>query len=110
MTGWPSQELHPEAYRALVEGAPAILYIDRPDELSTNLYTSPQVVDLLGYSVEEWMRDAELWFRALHPEDRERAVEEHRASNAEGQRFLSEYRILSKDGREVWIRDEAVPV
>ena len=110
MTGWPSQELHPEAYRALVEGAPAILYIDRPDEMSTNLYTSPQVVDLLGYSVEEWMRDAELWFRALHPEDRERAVEEHRASNAGGQRFLSEYRILSKDGREVWIRDEAVPV
>jgi PAS domain S-box-containing protein len=110
MTGWPSQELHPEAYRALVEGAPAILYIDRPDEMSTNLYTSPQVVDLLGYSVEEWMRDAELWFRALHPEDRERAVEEHRASNTGGQRFLSEYRILSKDGREVWIRDEAVPV
>jgi PAS domain-containing protein len=56
------------------------------------------------------MRDAELWFRALHPDDRERAVEEHRASNAEGERFLSEYRILAKDGREVWIRDEAVPV
>ena len=47
--------------------------------MSTNLYTSPQVVDLLGYSVEEWMRDAELWFRALHPDDRERAVAEHRA-------------------------------
>ena len=42
------EELHPEAYRALVEGAPAILYIDRPDELSTNLYTSPQIVELLG--------------------------------------------------------------
>ena len=56
------------------------------------------------------MRDPELWIRALHPDDRERAVKEHRASNAEGQRFLSEYRILSKDGREVWLRDEAVPV
>ena len=63
MEGWPGQELHPDAYRALVEGAPAILYIDRPDELSTNLYTSPQIVGLLGYSVEEWMRDAELWVR-----------------------------------------------
>lgn len=110
MTGWPGQDLHPEAYRALVEGAPAILYIDRPDELSTNLYTSPQIVELLGYSVEEWMRDAELWVRCLHPVDRERVVREHRTSNADRERFNCEYRILAKDGREVWIRDEAVPV
>ena len=103
-------ELHPDAYRALVEGAPVILYIDRPDELSTNLYTSPQIVDLLGYDVEEWMRDPELWVRCLHPEDRDRVVEEHRASNVRGERFLEEYRFLAKDGREVWIRDEAVPV
>ena len=108
--GWPSQELHPDAYRALVEGAPAILYIDRPDELSTNLYTSPQIVDLLGYSVEEWMEDAELWVRSIHPADRERVVNEHRTTNARGERFRCEYRILSKAGREVWIRDEAVPV
>ena len=107
---WPGQQLHPEAYRALVEGAPAILYIDRPDELSTNLYTSPQVVDLLGYTVEEWMADTELWVRSLHAADRERVVREHRASNVGGERFLSEYRILARDGREVWIRDEAVPV
>jgi PAS domain S-box-containing protein len=110
MNEWPSQELHPDAYRQLVEGAPAILYIDRPDELSTNLYTSPQIVELLGYSVREWMEDAELWVRSIHPDDRERVVREHRTTNARAERFLAEYRILSKAGREVWIRDEAVPV
>src|SRR5688572_27871851 len=110
MKRWPGHELHPDAYRALVEGAPAILYIDWPDEFSTKLDTSPQIVGLLGYSVEEWMRDAELWVRSLHPGDRERVVREHRASNVKGERFLSDYRIRAKDGREVWIRDEAVPV
>ena len=109
MTGWPPQELHPDAYRKLVEGSPAILYIDRPDELSTNLYTSPQIVELLGYSAREWMEDAELWVRSIHPEDRERVVQEHRATNARAEPFVAEYRILSKAGREVWIRDEAVP-
>jgi PAS domain S-box-containing protein len=109
MAGWPTQELHPDAYRRLVEGAPAILYIDRPDELSTNLYTSPQIVELLGYTVQEWMEDAELWVRSIHPADRERVVQEHRDTNARAERFVSEYRILSKAGREVWIRDEAVP-
>ena len=108
--GWPTHELHPDAYRALVEGAPAILYIDRPDDLSTNLYTSPQVADLLGYGVREWSEDPELWVRCLHPDDRDRVVERHRDSNRRGERFLEEYRIRAKDGREVWIRDEAVPV
>jgi PAS domain S-box-containing protein len=103
-------DLHPEAYRALVEGAPVVLYIDRPDELSTNLYTSPQIVPLLGYDVAEWMDDPELWVRCLHPEDRDRVVGAHEASNSRGERFLEEYRIVAKDGREVWIRDEAVPV
>ena len=69
---WRFDELHPDAYRMLVEGVPAILYIDRPDELSTNLYTSPQIESLLGYSVEEWMADPELWRTSIHPEDRDR--------------------------------------
>jgi PAS domain S-box-containing protein len=110
MTSWRFDELHPEAYRTLVEGAPAILYIDRPDELSTNLYTSPQVVELLGFSVEEWRSDPELWVSQIHQDDRERVELAHRISNERGERFVEEYRFLTKDGREVWIRDEAVPV
>ena len=43
----PSVLDDPDVYRSLVEGIPAILYIDRPDDLSTNFYTSPQAVDLL---------------------------------------------------------------
>ena len=63
-------DLHPEAYRTLVEGVPAILYIDRPDELSTNLYTSPQVEPILGFTVEEWRSDPELWRQAAAPRRR----------------------------------------
>src|SRR5918994_1242939 len=103
-------DLHPDAYRALVEGAPVVLYIDRPDALSTNLYTSPQIVPLLGYDVAEWMNDPELWVRCLHADDRDRVVAAHERSNTRGERFLEEYRLFASDGREVWIRDEAVPV
>ncbi len=107
---WRVDTLHPDAYRMLVEGVPAVLYIDRPDEPSTNLYTSPQVVELLGFSVEEWRSDPDLWKRQLHPEDRERIMQAHETSNELGERFLEEYRFTTRDGREVWIRDEAVPV
>jgi PAS domain S-box-containing protein len=108
--GWPFDELHPDAYRMLVEGVPAVLYIDRPDDLSTNLYTSPQIEALLGYPLHEWMADPELWRGVIHPGDRERVLAANEASNRTGGSYLEEYRVLAKDGRTVWIRDEAAPV
>jgi PAS domain S-box-containing protein len=108
--GVHSEPLDPNAYRALVEGVPAILYIDEPDELSTNRYTSPQLVEILGFTLEEWTSDPDLWVRRIHPGDRERVTEENRISNETGGRFFSEYRLLARDGREVWFRDEAVLV
>ena len=103
-------DLHPEAYKTLVEGVPAILYIDRPDELSTNLYTSPQVEPILGFTVEEWRADPELWRKQLHPDDVDSALETHRASNTGVSPYLDEYRIRTKDGRTLWMHDEAWPV
>jgi PAS domain S-box-containing protein len=108
--GWTFDELHPDAYRMLVEGVPAVLYIDRPDALSTNLYTSPQIESLLGYPLQEWMADPELWRGVIHPDDRERVLAANEASNRSGDAYLEEYRVLTKDGRSVWIRDEAAPV
>ena len=109
MTERPSLD-DPEVYRMLVEGIPAIVYVDEPDELSTNFYTSPQAVELLGYTQEEWASIPDLWVRSMHPDDRERVLEENRRSNRDADRFLSEYRLLAKDGRSVWIRDEATIV
>jgi PAS domain S-box-containing protein len=97
-----------DLYRALVEGVPAIVYVDDPDEHSTNFYTSPQAVDLLGYSQEEWGSTPDLWIDKIHPDDVGRVLEENRRSNAEGDRFFAEYRMVTRDEHVVWIRDEAV--
>ncbi len=94
----------------LVEGIPAIVYVDETDELSTNFYTSPQAVELLGYTQEEWATVPDLWVTHMHPDDRERVLEENRRSNRDLDRFFSEYRMLAKDGRLVWLRDEATIV
>jgi two-component system, NarL family, sensor histidine kinase UhpB len=97
-------------YRLLVEGAPAVLYVDAVDEPSTNVYTSPQIERLLGYSVEEWREDPELWISRLHADDRERVLLEHRESNRTGRPFRAEYRLFARDGTERWFVDEAVIV
>jgi PAS domain S-box-containing protein len=101
-----------EAFKTLAEGVPAILYIDAPDEASTNLYTSPQIEEILGYSPEEWMNRPAMWLELLHPDDVERVTrlndESNRAAGSEP--FLAEYRLRARDGRVVWFRDEALMV
>src|SRR5687768_1707273 len=59
-------------YRALVEEAPAVIYMEQGDREHTLLYMSPFVETLLGYPVEAFFADPGLWMARVHPEDRER--------------------------------------
>lgn len=99
-------------YRTLVEQIPMITYITPLDKTSGTLYISPQVEAILGFSPQEWLSVADLWVRQLHPDDRQRVLHEIVGDPlrqcAIGLR--SEYRMLSKDKRVVWFRDEAVVV
>jgi diguanylate cyclase (GGDEF)-like protein/PAS domain S-box-containing protein len=94
-------------YQDLVEQLPLVVYVDAVDDNASNIYTSPQVEPLLGYTVEEWVSDPDLFANILHPDDRERVLGEIRRTNASGERFVSEYRVLTKGGDVVWIRDES---
>ncbi|HWO70210.1 MAG TPA: EAL domain-containing protein [Actinomycetota bacterium] len=97
-------------YRALVEQIPAIVYVDVADESMSTAYVSPQIRDLLGISPEEYIADPDLWYKHLHPDDKERALAAYLAGRDSGEPFTFEYRLLARDGRVVWFRDSAVVV
>lgn len=97
-------------YRALVEHSTAITYIDALDEESSNLYTSPQIETLLGYSCEEWVQDHALWQKIIYADDHERVQKENLRTNATGEPFSMDYRVCTKDGRVIWVHDEAILV
>jgi len=101
-------------YRALVEQIPAIIYTQVEDPTSPtgfrDTFVSPQTESMLGYSPEEWRADPTLWMKATHPDDVERVVAEDRESVAGDAPFHCEYRMIARDGRTVWIKDEAVLV
>lgn len=91
--------------RSLVEHLPGIAYID--DIGGVGRYASPQVESILGYTPEEWLSDSQLWSRILHEEDRDRALAQLAAGEAAGGSFTYLYRLIARDGRIVWIRDQA---
>jgi diguanylate cyclase (GGDEF)-like protein/PAS domain S-box-containing protein len=92
--------------RAIVENVPAIVYTAEAGPSGRWLYVSPQVELLLGFSPEEWMADSGLWFRQIHPDDQARVtLEEEGQWQKRALGGASEYRMLTRDGRVVWVRD-----
>ena len=95
------------AYRAFLEQLPVITYLSHPEENGRTLFVSPQVEAMLGYSVADWLSGRVMWLELIHPEDRERTWAEFARNQPGKERFSVEYRLLSKDGRFVWFRDDA---
>ena len=98
-------------YRDLVERLPVTVFIDSLAAIDApSVYISPHIERLVGYSPEEWIADPNLWSRSVHPEDRERVMDSWHRHQAEGTPMVEEYRLHHRDGREIWVRDEAVVV
>jgi PAS domain S-box-containing protein len=95
-------------YRALVENLPAITYIAEVGVLGRWLYVSPQIQSILGFSPEEWLADASNWINHVHADDRERALEAETRFWEIGGIYRADYRMIARDGRVIWLRDDAV--
>ncbi|MBI5250801.1 MAG: PAS domain S-box protein [Desulfomonile tiedjei] len=70
-------------------------------------YISPQIETVLGFSPAKYQEDPDLWRKQLHPDDRDRVIAEVTRGHIPGETFVQEYRMLSRDRRIVWLRDEA---
>ena len=102
-----------ERYRTLAENIPAIIYVHKPRQSAATpydyevSYISPPVEDILGYPPHMFIENRALWNEIVHPDDRAEVVAEDQHTDETGDPFSMEYRMISRDGRVVWVRDEA---
>jgi PAS domain S-box-containing protein len=94
-------------FRALVETLPAIVYIDSHERNPSSLYVSPQTEEISGYAPEAWLADRDLWWKLLHPDDRERMRREWALAHEREGLMNAEYRLFHRDGRLIWMEDVA---
>ncbi len=97
-------------YRSLVENIPAVTYIAAVDETSTTLFINEQIENLLGFKPKEWKEAHDSWLNQIHPDDRERVLTEVSVAHRTQEPFMSEYRMISRDGRVIWMSDRAVTI
>jgi hypothetical protein len=81
-------------------------YADAPGAVELK-ELSPGVEDVLGFSMDEWRSDPQLWQRLLHPEDAGRVVAATWRTTFQGITYAETYRMISRDSQIVWIRDRA---
>jgi len=97
-------------YRQLIEQVPAITYMAERGAEGRWYYVSPQITRILGFTPAEWMSDSQRWRKQVHPDDLERVLAEEQTLFREGDAYRIEYRLRSRDGKDVWVRDEATYV
>jgi PAS domain S-box-containing protein len=94
-------------FRSLVEQLPAVVFYAALGDEDNEIYVSPQIEALLGFTQEEWLTNPLLWYTQLHPDDHDIVIEAFTRGVQTGGPFRAEVRFLSRDGEEVWILGEA---
>jgi PAS domain S-box-containing protein len=96
-------------YRSLTNHLPLATYVRSLGAEPTTTFVSPQIDRITGYSADEWLEDPDLFLRLVHQDDRDAVVAAWDAVDA-ANGLRTSYRLVSRDGRIVWVRDEAVAV
>jgi diguanylate cyclase (GGDEF)-like protein/PAS domain S-box-containing protein len=91
-------------HAVLIDSLDGIVWEAYADEPGMT-FVSPQVRRILGYEPEEWTGNPTFWEEHIHPDDLEPALADFSAAVKARLNYQSEYRMIAKDGHEVWIRD-----
>ncbi|RMQ96566.1 Diguanylate cye/phosphodiesterase, partial [Pseudomonas savastanoi pv. glycinea] len=95
-----SSEYH---YRGMVESLSAIAWEANPEDYCYN-YVSPQAESLLGYPLHKW-KELGFWQSIVHPQDLQKTEALCRQAASRGNDHSVDYRVISADGRTLWVRD-----
>ncbi|MCX7710968.1 MAG: EAL domain-containing protein [Clostridia bacterium] len=90
-----------ERFRLSAEGSNDILW--NWDDKNKKMYFSERWYEALGYEIGEVEAGLNQWMGALHPEDRERVMNEvERHTSGETPSIACEYRLRTKNGDYKW--------
>jgi len=93
------------AFKNLVDNIPGIVWEMRglPGTESQDIrFVSVYAETMFGYPVKDWLGKSTLWFEAMHPEDRQKAVKNAERIIASRKTTAEQYRFYAKDGTMIW--------
>jgi PAS domain S-box-containing protein len=101
--------MHPGTSLSGTWQIPAFAYIEDYRVGGSWIRVSPQIQSWWGYTTEESFAP-NFWKTCLHSGDRDRVLAEDERCERTLEPFRSTHRMLTRDGRTLWVRDEAALV
>ncbi len=95
-----------DRFKTLCTSAP--LGIFHCDAGGKNVYINPRWQEISGLSVEESLGD--VWLQAIHPDDRQLALESWQRTLSHRESWVSEHRLLTPQEEIRWIRTLVNPM
>ncbi len=93
-------------FRAISDASPLGIFVS--DGYGSCVYTNTAYHKISGLTFEQALGSN--WLTAIHPEDRERVLDEWRAAARGQEPFETEYRFLQEDRSIVWTRVSSAPM
>ncbi|GBD17387.1 putative diguanylate cyclase YeaP [bacterium HR26] len=84
------------------------VYLSSGDPDYPIIYISPRITEVTGFTPDEFRAIPALWFRRIHPDDKPLVAAEAARTDATGEPFKVEFRFQRKDGRWVWLENNAI--
>lgn len=98
--------LSEERFRLMADAMPQIVWVTRPD--GYHEYYNQRWYDYIGCTPEECIGHG--WNVPLHPDDRQRAIDDWNRALSTGEPYEVEYRFRGRDGDYRWFLARALPV
>lgn len=90
----------------LISATPAIIYTLSIHPPHKTTFISNNVKKQTGYSPDDFLKDSYFWMDRIHPDDVSHALADLGTLLQKGQHYY-EYRFQRRDGKFIWMRDEA---
>ena len=93
-----------ERLRELLARSPAVIFAARYEENYPAIYYSDNILEMMGYTPQQFAGDPKFWRDRIHPEDVAETLAETARLEQTGMSTL-EYRFLHQDGTYHWTRE-----
>ncbi|MEQ8383482.1 MAG: PAS domain-containing protein [Coleofasciculus sp. A1-SPW-01] len=89
----------------LLTSSPAVIFSTQPEPNYKLTYISDNVVNVVGYTPEQFLNGSDLWLNHIHSEDIDSILQELPRKLNQGN-YSFEYRFMHADGTYHWLLDE----
>jgi excisionase family DNA binding protein/PAS domain S-box-containing protein len=96
-----------ESQRDFIDRLPIVTFREATVSPGSPSFMSREIELLLGYSADDLLERTDSWREYIHPNDRAAVEAELARTDASGDPFIMDYRMVRSDGQDIWIRVEA---